>query len=212
MSGFDIPMIDHLLSTTRAVRRRLDFDRPVERDVVLDCIRVSQQAPTAHNIQNWRWIVIDDPGIKAGLAADFAKALPTIERMSTKAATDQDRRFWESVKFLTANLARVPVLVIPCVAGFKAEYDLGGGAVVYGSIFPAIWSFQLALRARGLGSCLTTQHLMNKKNSDRLLGIPEDVMQIALLPVAYTRGTDFKPAQRPGPESITTFNGWHLDG
>lgn len=208
MTDFDLATVDRLLSTTRAVRKRLDLDRPVERGVILDCIRLSQQAPTAHNIQNWRWIVIDDPAIKEELAKDFGAALPIIDRLSAEALTDQDRRFWSSVRFLTANLARVPILVIPCLEGFEEEFKLGGGATVYGSIFPAIWSFQLALRSRGLGSCLTTQHLSQKANSDRLLGIPKGVEQIALIPVAYTKGLDFKPADRPPPETITFFNRW----
>ena len=208
MANFDLETVDRLLSTTRAVRKRLDLDRPVEKEVILDCIRLSQQAPTAHDSQTWRWIVIDDQDLKNALAEDFAKALPTIEKMRLHASTARENRFWDSVEFLTANLAKVPVLAIPCVQASQEERELGGPTTLYGSIFPAIWSFQLALRSRGLGSCLTTQHLLVRENSDRLLGLPEDVEQIALLPVAYTKGTDFKVTDRPPPETITSFNGW----
>lgn len=208
MSDFDLATVDRLLSTTRSVRKRLDFDRPVDRQVVLDCIRLSQQAPTAHNVQNWRWIVVDDAEVKRALAEDFRAALPTIERMKVDAATAQDRRFWESVVYLTPVLERVPLLVIPCVEGFEAERRSSGAGTVYGSIFPAIWSFQLALRSRGLGSCLTTQHLLRKTHSNTVLGLPADVEQVALIPVAYTVGSEFKPARRPPPEEITFFNRW----
>jgi nitroreductase len=210
MASFDLETVDRLLSTTRAVRKRLDLERPVDRSVILDCIRLSQQAPTAHDSQTWRWIVIDDQDLKNALAEDFAGALPVIKEMRSHASSPREIRFWDSVEFLTANLARVPVLVIPCVQVSQEERRLGGPATVYGSIFPAIWSFQLALRSRGLGSCLTTQHLMQKEKSDRLLGLPEDVEQIALLPVAYTQGTEFKRTDRPPPETITAFNGWTL--
>lgn len=208
MTTFDLETVDKLLSTTRAVRKRLDLERPVEREMILDCIQLSQQAPTAHDSQTWRWIVIDDQDMKNTLAKEFAFALPIIEDMRSHATTDRENRFWNSVEFLTANLAKVPILVIPCVQVSQEERDLGGPATVYGSIFPAIWSFQLALRSRGLGSCLTTQHLQRKKACDKLLGLPDDVEQIALLPVAYTKGTDFKLTDRPPPESITSFNGW----
>ncbi|MCH2173459.1 nitroreductase family protein [Myxococcota bacterium] len=210
MTGFDLETVDRLLSTTRAVRKRLDLERPVDRSTILECIELSQQAPTAHDSQTWRWIVIDDQKLKDALSESFSVALPTIEKMRAHASTERENRFWDSVEFLTANLARVPVLVIPCVQVSPEERKLGGPATVYGSIFPAIWSFQLALRSRGLGSCLTTQHLMQKKKCDQLLGLPQDVEQIALLPVAYTQGTDFKSTKRPPPETITTFNGWTL--
>ena len=210
MTGFDIETVDRLLTTTRAVRKRLDLEKPVERSVILECIRLSQQAPTAHDSQTWRWIVVDDQELKNALAESFSGAIPIIEKMRAEAKTARENRFWDSVEFLTANLARVPVLVIPCVQVSQEERELGGPATVYGSIFPAIWSFQLALRSRGLGSCLTTQHLLQKEKSDRLLELPEDVEQIALLPVAYTQGTDFRPTERPPPEAITAFNGWTL--
>ena len=210
MTGFDLATVDRLLSTTRAVRKRLDLERPVGRSIILECIRLSQQAPTAHDSQTWRWIVIDDQKLKNALAESFSGAIPIIEKMRAHAVTERENRFWDSVEFLTANLARVPVLVIPCVQVSQEERDLGGPATVYGSIFPAIWSFQLALRSRGLGSCLTTQHLLQKEKADRLLGLPEDVEQIALLPVAYTQGMNFRHTERPPPETITTFNGWTL--
>ena len=197
---FDRDTVDNLLSTTRAVRRRLDLDRPVSRDVIEQCIDLSQQAPTASNQQTWRWVVVQDASRRAALAEIYARGIPAIEAHShTNAIQDaQTDRVYDSARWLAENLARVPVHVIPCVVGRPPDRFVPVlGASIYGSILPAVWSFQLALRSRGLGSTFTTLHLLYEAEVAELLGIPEDVLQVALLPVAYTVRSDFKPAARP---------------
>ncbi len=206
---FDLSQTDELLATTRAVRKRLDLDRPVPRSVVLECIALSQQAPTGSNSQGWRWLVVDDAGKRKALADLYRKGAEGYLTQAEKTAKDpQSKRVFTSALYLMENFARVPVHVIPCVAGRPPE---GTPSVAwsgyFGSIYPAVWSFQLALRARGLGSALTTLHLAQEKAAAELLGIPADVMQIALLPVAYAKG-EFKRAARPGPETITHWNAW----
>lgn len=211
---FDLEQTDRLLSTTRAVRRRLDLTRPVERDVILDCLRLSQQAPTASNTQKWRWMVVMDEGKRKELGAIYARGKQFIEQAKAELDPDdsQTHRVYDSADWLLDHIAEVPVLVIPCVEGRLPEGAPNGmQAAVYGSIFPALWSFQLALRSRGLGSTLTTIHLFFEAEVAKLLGIPDDVMQVAMLPVAYTVGTDFKPATRPPVETITSFDEWRID-
>lgn len=208
---FDLRVTDELLSTTRAVRRRLDLERPVARPTILDCIALSQQAPTASNTQTWHWLVVTDPDKKAQIAALYATGAPALaaSREGLAEGDAQTRRVYDSAEYLLEVLARVPALVIPCVRGrVPPDAHPCVQASIYGSIFPAVWSFQLALRSRGLGSVLTTLHLLQEDAVAALLGVPEDVMQVALLPVAYTLGTQFKPAQRPAPESITHFDQW----
>jgi nitroreductase len=208
---FDLEQTDRLLSTTRAVRRRLDLTRPVEREVLLDCIRLSQQAPTASNTQKWRWIVIQDPDKRTAVAEIYARGGQFVDQARARIDPDdkQTQRVYDSAGWLFDHIAEVPALVIPCLEGRLPEgAPLGMAASVYGSIFPALWSFQLALRSRGLGSTLTTVHLFFEQDVAKVLNIPEDVMQVALLPVAYTVGTDFKQAVRPAPESITSFDEW----
>jgi nitroreductase len=210
---FDLNETDRLLSTTRAVRRRLDLERPVEREVILDCIRLSQQAPTASNTQKWRWMVVMDEELRAGIAEIYGRGKPFLgqARAAIEADDAQTHRVYDSAERLIDHLHEVPCLVIPCIEGRLPEGSPNGmAAAVYGSIFPAMWSFQLALRSRGLGSALTTIHLFFEQEVAGLLGIPEDVMQVALLPVGYTRGTDFKIAARPGPETITSFDRWEV--
>jgi len=205
----DLAAADALLSTTRAVRKRLDFTRPVPRQVILDCIRLSQQAPTASNSQTWRWIVIDDAATRGKIADLYREAAGSMLADARKAAVAegqaQTARVYGSAEYLADHLHEVPVLVIPCLLG--RPYPGHEGAS-YASIYPAVWSFQLALRPRGLGTVLTTLLMMKEKEVASLLGIPAEVTQCGLLPVAYTIGTDFKPAERPSPESIVHWNAW----
>jgi nitroreductase len=209
---FPLSITDRLLSTTRAVRRRLDLERPVERDVLLQCIRLSQQAPTGSNAQSWRWVVVTDADKRAELARLYREtggAYLEAARERLGEGDAQTRRVYDSAIWLMEHLGEVPVHVIPCVAARPAPNGSNAAwASLYASIFPAVWSFQLALRSRGLGSTLTTLHLFREQEAAKLLGIPEDVSQVALLPVAYALGGDFKPARRPGPETITSWNGW----
>lgn len=207
---FDINETDRLLSTTRAVRKRLDLERPVERDVILDCIRLAVQAPTGSNQQTWRWMVITDPEKRAALAEAYNVAGKAYLSMAA-ANPDNDpqtHRVYESALALTDFLADVPVHVIPIIEGRLDLRSNMGAASQYGSIIPAAWSFLLALRSRGLGSVWTTLHLFQEEVVAEMLGIPADHTQIALFPVAYTKGTDFKPASRPPVEEITFWNTW----
>lgn len=206
----DVAGADHLLATTRAVRRRLDLDRPVGRETVLDCIRVAVQAPTASNTQTWRWLAIDDPDTRRQLADLFAEVtVPKIERRRATNRDPQTARVYDSALYLTQILDRVPVLVVPCVVGRPDGPKAMPAAAFYGSIFPAVWSFQLALRARGLGSVLTTPFAGELDQQYRsILDLPATMTPVAMLPVAYTIGVDFKPAKRPPVETITRWNRW----
>jgi nitroreductase len=202
---------DLLLSTTRSVRKRLDFDRPVEREVLLECLELAVQAPTASNRQDWHWVVVTDPDLRLQVADLYRKAAMPYLRESQASAEEeggdaQDRRVFSSALYLAENLEKAPAFVIPCVSG-NVE-DRGAAIVTLGSIVQAAWSFQLALRARGLGSCWTTLHLQHAKETAELLGIPRGITQISLIPVAYTKGLDFKPAKRPPVEEITHWDRW----
>ncbi|MFN0026864.1 MAG: nitroreductase family protein [Acidimicrobiales bacterium] len=201
---FDLDQVDALLSTTRAVRKRLDFEREVPDEVLLECLQLAVQAPTGSNRQSWRWMVVRDPAKKAALAEMYNRAGGEYLR-SAKADTDpasQTGRVLDSATFLAENLARVPVMVIPLIIG-RVEANTNSAAGLMGSIIPAMWSFQLALRSRGLGSCYTTIHLGLEREAAELLGIPDHLSQAGLLPVAYTKGTDFRPAARPPVSEIT---------
>ena len=216
MTRFDLETTDRLLSTTRAVRRRLDLERPVEPEIITECLELATQAPTGSNRQGWRFIVVTDAGKRAALADLYRKgAMPYLSKAHERAlgsGNAQNERVFSSTLYLAENFERVPVHVIPCI---ESRIGPGAPAIAWsslmGSIFPAIWSFQLALRSRGLGSCLTTLHLNHADEAAELLGIPDGVLQVALLPVAYTIGTDFKPAKRPPVESVVHWEQWTDD-
>jgi nitroreductase len=210
---FDTAQTDRLLTTTRAVRRRLDLSRPVERDVVLDCLRIAIQAPSGANTQRWRWLVVDDPGVRARLAAVYRRGFDpyAAEQKAALVAAggDENHPIARSSEYLADHLAEVPVHVVPCFLGTLPERptvaDVSG---VYGSIVPAVWSFMLALRSRGLGSAFTTLHLEHHRDAGDVLGIPDTVTLVALIPVAYTTGGDFRPADRRPVEDVTYWNRW----
>ncbi len=210
---FDLAMTDELLGTTRAVRKRLDLTREVPRDLIDECLELAVQAPTGSNSQTWRWVVVDDVNQRKALADLYRKGaegyLSEAGAQAEGSGDNQTQRVFSSAMYLMEHLHEVPVHLIPCVQGRPPEpVALTMASGLYGSIYPAVWSFQLAARARGLGTALTTLHLIHEKEAAEVLGLPDDVLQVALLPVAYTIGTDFKRAQRPPVANITHWNKW----
>ncbi|MGZ4509961.1 MAG: nitroreductase family protein [Mycobacterium sp.] len=205
----DLATVDELLTTTRSVRKRLDLNRPVGREVILECIRLAMQAPTASNTQDWRWLVITDSDKRAAIAEIYRSVGAEYLAYAAKDTSDpQTQRVYASALSLTDTLGKVPVHVIPCLANRIDNSSLLTAASAWASIIPAGWSFMLALRSRGLGSVWTTMHLAKEREVAELLGIPDTVTQAALFPVAYTIGTDFRPAARPPAETVTFWDSW----
>ena len=200
---------DELLSTTRAVRKRLDLTRPVEREVLEGCLALAQQAPTASYSQNWHFVVVTDAEKKAALGELWRSvAGPYLERR-IGGAGGQIGRIGDAVTHLAEHIHEVPVHVIPCVEGRTEDAPAALQASRWASIIPAAWSFMLAARSRGLGSVWTTFHLLHEREAAEILGIPYDeVMQAALIPVAYTIGTDFKPGARKPLDTMVHWNSW----
>lgn len=209
---------DALLSTTRAVRKRLDLERSVPLDLVDECIDVATQAPTGGNRQGWHFLVVTDPVKRARLAEWYRHGFELFygDRDAAIAQMPQDdagylqtqHRVIDSAGFLAEHLAEVPVHVIPCVEGRTDAAPIALQAAIWGSLLPAAWSFCLAARARGLGTCLTTLHLVHEAEAAELLGVPDTVMQGALIPVAYSKGTDFKPGPRQDLARIVHRDAW----
>ena len=205
--------VDELLKTTRAVRKRLDFDRPVPDQVLRECVEYAIQAPTGSNVQGWHFVLVTERDKIEKIAAIYKKAFDwyrdspvyagrVVEGISEQRDAQQ-ARVADSADYLAENMHRSPALFIPCMEGRNAT----AGAA--GSIVPAAWSFMLAAREQGLGTCWTTLHLMHEEETADVLGIPfDEVQQWALSPVAYTAGTDFKPATRPDVETVISWNSW----
>ena len=215
MTTLDLATVDHLLTTTRSVRKRLDLTRPVEPAVLERCIEIALQAPTGSNAQGWHFVIVTERDMRARLTALYRKGLelllPTYASGPFPADDVRTRQLpgmLASGMHLYEHLHEVPVLVIPCIEGRFETAAVVMQATLYGSIFPAVWSFMLALRARGIGSCLTTDHLFYEAEAAQILGIPDTVTQVALLPVAYFTGTDFKPAKRLPARERTYWDRW----
>jgi nitroreductase len=208
--------VDEALTTTRAVRKRLDLNRPVERATVEECLELALQAPNGSNQQYYRWILIDDPAVKAKVAdiyraglEGYANSGPSPDKPKVvDRTTDAAQRISSSVAYLQEHLQEVPVLVIPLMAGRMEDASIFFQASMWGSVIPAVWSFMLALRARGMGSAWTTIHLHKQQEMAELLGIPASWTQVGLFPVAYTIGTDFKPGLRKPVTELSAWNGF----
>lgn len=207
---------DDVLTTTRSVRKRLDFDRPVGRELLLECLDIALQAPTGSNRQGWQWVFVEDPAKKLALRdlylANFElyRDQPRPEYEAGDPRAGRMDKVMDSASYLAENMHRAPVLMIPCLEGRPKEAS-GFGASFWGSILPAAWSFMLALRERGVGSAWTTLHLVDggDERAAELLGIPSDrYCQAGLFPIAYTIGTDFKPASRIGAAQLAHWDAW----
>jgi nitroreductase len=209
---------DEVLATTRSVRKRLDFERPVEREIVMECLDLALQAPTGSNRQGWQWVFVEDQAKKDRLAEIYRAAF-ALYRTMPRAEYDQgDTRaermdaVIDSASYLADNFERAPIMMIPCIQGrTDGEGGTASGAGMWGSILPAVWSMMLAMRERGIGSAWTTLHLLGdgEREAAELLGIPYDThTQAGLFPIAYTKGTGFKPAKRLPAEDVTHWDGW----
>jgi len=212
----DLATADHLLTTTRSVRKRLDFAKPVDLAVVGRCLEIAFQAPTGSNAQGWSFVVVTDAAKRRGLADLYRKAFELYANNPDMrpAFGDDDLRMQQlprvvdSAMYLAEPMHEAPVLVIPCIEGRIENAGTLAQASVYGSILPAAWSFMLALRTRGLATAWTTLHIMFEQDAAKILGIPEHVTQTALFPVAHHTGTDFKPAKRIPSAQLVHWNSW----
>jgi nitroreductase len=207
---------DELLTTTRAVRRRLDLDREVDLALVRECLTIALQAPSGSNAQRWHWVVVTDAEQRAGIGELYRRSCETYFASGTSAgkiyADDPDRaavqqRVGRSAEYLAERMGRVPVLVIPCIEA-SAELPASNQAGLWGSILPAAWSYMLAARARGLGTAWTTLHLRYEREAAEILGLPSEIRQAALIPTAHTVGRDFKPAARQPLDEVLHLDRW----
>ena len=200
---------DELLSTTRSVRKRLDFERPVERELLDECLQLAQQAPNASNAEPWRFVVVTGAETKAKLAKCYATGWAAYRSaIDEQASGEAASPVLDSAQYLADRFHEVPAMVLPCLVP-RADTSPANQAGLYGSVIQAAWSFQLAARARGLGTCWTTLHLRRERDAAEILGIPfVRVQQVVLITVGYSLGTDFKPGRRVPLERVVRYERW----
>jgi nitroreductase len=208
--------VDEVLTTTRSVRKRLDLERLVPREVLLECLELAVQAPTGSNAQGWQWVFVEDADKKKALGdiyrANFTwyRQMPEPEYAEGDTRGERRQLVVSSAEYLAEHMHEAPWLLVPCLEGRVDEAPQMASSF-WGSLLPAVWSYMLALRSRGLGSAYTTLHLIGdgEKQAAEVLGIPfEKYSQGGLFPIAYTKGTDFRPAKRRPVEEIVHFDSW----
>ena len=208
--------IDQLLTTTRSARKALDLAAPVAMDEIRECLQIALHAPNRSNQQAWRWIVVTAPSLRTRIAEiyrdTYLKKVGGQLISGLIPAGTSEAKLMSSTEFLVENLHQVPVFVIPC---YEPSYPRTDGdesfylATLYGSIFPAVWNFQVALHSRGYGACITTMHLEHEREVGELLGIPATFVQGCLLPVAKLRtGHVFAPTPRRDLDEVIAVNEW----
>lgn len=204
--------IDQLLTTTRSVRKRLDLSRPVDPALIRECLEIAIQGPTGSNQQGWQWLVVTGEAQRGAIAELYQRSWARYRGAGGQTYDDPERaavqkRVVDSAQYLADHLAEVPVLVIPCIR-LPGGLPAGTQASPWASIMPATWSYMLAARSRGLGTCWTTLHIAYEKEAASILGLPDDVHQAAMIPTAHTIGTDFKPAARRPLDEVLHWDRW----
>lgn len=206
---FDLEQTDRLLLTTKQIRKRMDMSRPVPRDTILECIDIASRAPMGSNAERNKWLIIEDPDIKTQIAELYRKnAEVYFELGRTMESDERGDRVASSAQYLSDNMHNVPAMVIPLRLDRVENASSGDQSGWYGSVLPGVWSLQLALRSRGIGSCWTTLHLAYEKEVAEILGIPETVTQVAMLPIGYYTGDSFSVTPRKPAAEITFIDRW----
>ena len=205
---------EYILTTTRAVRKRLEFSKPVERELIEQCLEIALQAPNGSNMNTWKWIIVDDRDKIRKIAKIYDQAMDDYVTILGDATGDNymgshipgAENISESVDYLRKHLAEVPAIAFPLLAGRLEGASVFYQASLWGSILQSVWSFFLALRTKGMGSAWTTAHLFREQEIAALLGIPANYTQVGLFPIAYTLGTEFKKAWRSPVEDVLNWN------
>jgi nitroreductase len=208
---------DEVATTTRSVRKRLDLTRPVERDVLEECLRIAQQAPSSSNLQNFHFLMVTDAAKRAALSELYRKGLEIYKTLPVAlhnldypdpVQKESRDRIIDAQEYLAAHIDEVPVHVIPCIEGSLEGMPPVFTPVLMASVIPAAWSFMLAARSRGLATCWSNFHMFDIEEANRVVGLPDGVMQVALIATAYSIGTDFEPAPRRALEAIVHWDTW----
>jgi len=201
LNELHLPSVDWVLSTARSIRRNLDFDRPLDMQELFDCIDIAAQAPTGTIGEGWRFVIVTEPERKARLSALYSAVLDDFSQMRgvTIKSTQQA---------LVNRLHEIPAMIFVCASAPPAGMLLGQQIGYFGSILPAAWSLMLALRARHIGSTWTSLLASRQDEVAEILGMPENTINLVMLPVGYMKGAVLKKAERQPARSITFIDAW----
>jgi len=191
-----MPLVE-AMETQRAIRR-LKPD-PVDDDLVLRLIGLAQKAPTGSNMQNWEFVVVRDPAVKAKLARRNRQAWSIYGRIGRRVAGSDPKlgRLLDAVQWQAEHFEEIPVLVVACLRGVRPWFPPVAATGFYGSIFPSVQNLLLAARAVGLGAALITLPLWSQISAKRILGLPWNVTPCAVIPLGWPQGRYGPTTRKP---------------
>ena len=209
---------EELLTTTRAVRERLDLSRPVPRELLEECVAIAVQAPSGSNRWPVQFVIVTEEERRRELGAAYRDVYAAYRESrgyigkvdkGDPARNAQQQRTALSADHLAENFGRAPAIVLACARGRVDGRPAAAAINLAASVHPAMWSFMLAARLRGLGTCWTGLLQNDEPRTAAIVGIPHDEVTIcAVSPVAYAVGTHFRPALRPGPDDVIHWEVW----
>ena len=206
----DEPGLFEAIHNMRAMRR-LKPD-PVPDELIRKIIDAGLRAPTGGDAQNWRFIVVKDPEIKQRIQVVYKRAFEIViarYRSSPPAPGKTEahkQRMLKAVEYLTDHFHEAPVMIVCCLLNDTAR-AIGLAKMSGASIYPSVQNMLLAARALGLGSVLTTRHLLYEKEVNEALRLPENAETFAILPIGWPMGK-FGAVSREPVEKVTFFNRW----
>ena len=197
-----------IIQTTRAMRR-LKPD-PVPDDLIRKILEAGVCAANGGNYQRWRFMVVKDTATKKAVQVWYKKAFdevvgPRYANSPPPPGVSKEKyaRQHHAVEYLTEHFHEAPVWIVACLDEGKNTPTRTSGA----SIYPAVQNMLLAARALGLGSTLTTRHLLYAKEAEAALGLPEGVHSYAILPIGWPMGR-FGPVGRTKLEDVVFNERW----
>lgn len=198
--------------TQRAIRYWQD--KPVPRTEIEKVIEAASKAPSGSNLQPWVFVVVDDPAIK-GKIGDALNAIyegGPLKDMIAQGQQVEDksqRLMMQGAQAFFSNLAKAPTLVFPCLYQLSSPTPDPTSLEAGSSIYMAVQNLMLSARALGLGTVMTTAHVMIEDTLREATGIPDNAYPVALIPMGYP-DANFGPTRRKGLDEILCWNQWSV--
>ena len=193
--GFDL---FEAINTQRGIR--YFKPDPVPDELITRLLQAAIKAPSGGVRQGWSFVVIRDQETRRKIGDIYRTGAKFVIRPDM---TPQQLKVYGAAQHLEDHIEDVPVLILACIQGDPASTTWGA------SIYPAVQNILLAARALGLGSVLTTRHRRFEEEIKQLLGIPEDVVTAALIPIGFpAEGSRYGPTRRRPLQEVAFNDRW----
>jgi nitroreductase len=196
--------LEDAMRTQRAIRR-LKTD-PVDDALVRRLIELALKAPTGSNAQNWEFIVVRDPEVKARLGRQNRRAWRLYGGLGRRISRNDAKmqKVLDAVQWQADHFEEIPVIVVACLrGGLRFGFPPMLPSSYYGSIYPSVQNLLLAARAAGLGAALITLPLWSSFAARRILGCPWNVQPCAVIPLGWPLGRYGPTSRRPVEDVVS---------